>query len=513
MGGRRPWMSRSLGRRPFLRPGQPVRGPVRILFPLLAALFLVAGAGALDGQEVDREGQVPIAPELGVLEISQSLRAELELFPEIQGFRVARLFLREDGGTVLELEYMRDNQLRRERRLLSDQDLRDFQDRVALQLGERDPRLGLDREGRGRLVFDQTLLGLGFHGWAVPTVLDIDSAQGAVAAYLLTAGAAFYVPYRLSRDRPVSEAHRDLAWYGGSRGILYGVLLGDALADRDSDHVDRIRLAGGLAASWGGAVLGYATADRFTPDEGTAELWSALGDFGLGAGAASAFIAGPYATRDVVRDLNGVPVVESRTRNRSVGHAIAMAGGVGGLLAGRWLGERQLYTKGNVRALESAVVLGAQSGVTLARAATDDDRTLVAGGLAGGLGALVGGNRLLREKRFSSGEGLLVNAGHLAGAATALGLTYLAVEEIDEHPLLYLATGTAGSLVGAGLVFRALGEGSGPSVGLGGSSVPNTRWRRGATLSLHPENLLLTIATIPGPGEITTPIPLLSIRF
>jgi membrane protein YqaA with SNARE-associated domain len=128
--------------------------------------------------------------------------------------------------------------------------------------------------------------------------------------------------------------------------------------------------------------------------------------------------------------------------------------------------------------------------------------------LAGAGAGLYLGNRLLRGNRFTAGEGLLVSAGHLAGGATALGITYLLVEEIDDHPLLYLATSTVGSLLGAGLTYRALGEGSAdpPGVGLRRGAARRLAVR-GATLELHPESLLLAWR----PGERA--IPFATIRF
>ncbi len=481
-----------------------------VLVPLLVGVLLVVApsGGDLGAQPVERERQLPVAPERDVLEITPALRGALELFEEIEGFRVARLLVRDDGQMVLEVEYVLDDQLHRERRFLSEGALEELRGRVAVHVAEADVSVGIDWDGRGGLVLGQTLLGLGFHGWAVPVVLDLDSSQAIVAAYLLTAGASFYLPYRFSRTRPVSEVDRDLTMYGATRGILAGALTGDILADQGSDATGRIRLGGGLLASWGGAALGYAAARRFAPDEGSTALWGALGDFGFAAGAAAAFAAGPYDSRDEAQTVNGFEVIESRTRNRPLGHAITLAGGGGGLVAGRWLAQRESYTEGNVSVLRSGGILGAQAGLTLARSATDNDRALVAGALAGGLGGLVGTNRLVRGRAFSNGEGLLVNAGHVAGAATALGITYLAVEEIDEHPLLYLAAATSGSLLGAGLVFRAVEGGSGPAASSGGAA--RERPGSGATISVHPENFLLGVI---GRARVGTLAPVATIRF
>ena len=112
------------------------------------------------------------------------------------------------------------------------------------------------------------------------------------------------------------------------------------------------------------------------------------------------------------------------------------------------------------------------------------------GVLAGGLLGIAAGDHLLRPVALDRGEGLLVNAGHLAGAALALGATYLIVDDFEDREVLYLSTSTAGSLLGAGLVWRAV---AGDAVGRS----PGTRSSRGAgtsfggvELQLHPAGVL-----------------------
>jgi hypothetical protein len=482
---------------------------------LLVASGVVALGGfaaplSLSGQ-VQRESQLPVSPDGGIIEISSELRDRLALFPEVQGFRTARLFLREDGITILELEAVRQGRLERERRVLSEPELVALRDLLAVRLAELGVPTGLDRGGRGGLVLGHTLLGLAYHGWAIPVAFDIDSGRSIVAAYLLTAGASFFVPYRLTRNRPVSEAHRDLSMYGGTRGILYGVLAADAFLDSDASDPARARLGGGIIGSLAGSILGFAVADRARPDDGRAALWSAMGDFGLLGGAGLAYVSGPYTSRDVIRRDGDFEYVESEARNRSVGHAITLAGGIAGLGTGRWLGRVTDYTEGNVSALRSAGILGAQIGATVTRATgTEDGQVIMAGTLAGGAVGIWAGNRFLSDRRLSNGEGLLINAGHLAGGATALGITYLVVEEMDDHPVLYLTTSTLGSVLGAGLVARAVGRGSASPLRFG-LAAPSGSRRRAAgppIVELRPENLFLSLTT-----SRTEALSFLTVRF
>lgn len=420
----------------------------------------------LFAQGVERERQELVWPQAGILEVSPDLRSRLDLFPEVEAFRVARLLLREDGTAVLEIESTREGRIHRERRLLGDAELGAFRSDLDQRQAALGGRAVVTREGRGSLVLGHTLLALGYHGWAIPQALDMDSNQAAVATYLLTAGASFYIPYRLTRDRPVSDAHRGLSLYGGTRGIASGLFLGDLLVgdgrpdestgDRD-DRRSQARFAGGVVAGMGGGVMGFHAVDRWGPTEGTAALWGAMGDLGLVSGAALAWIAGPYAEEIVIRRDGDLVYQESRARNRQVGHAITLAGQGLGLGAGAWLSRHRTYSTGDVAVLRSAAVLGAQVGGTIVRAAGHDEgRGIAAGALGVGLGGVALGDHWLREVELSRGEGLLVNAGHLAGGATALGLTYLIVEDIDDHEVLYLTTSTLGSILGAGLVWQAV---------------------------------------------------------
>jgi hypothetical protein len=476
--------------------GAPSRATAAALvFPAAIAAALVflaapvswSSASALHAQQIERERQEPLLPAAGIVDVDPELRVRLGLFPEVDGFRTARLLVRADGAAVLEIESFWEGRLERERRILDAPALAAFRSELEARLAEAAVPHALDREGRGGLVLSQTLIGLAYHGWAVPVALDVETARMGVGAYLLTGGTAFALPYFLTRDRPVSEAHRDLAFYGSTRGIGAGVLLGDVATPRDADAPERARLAGGVLLGLGGGAIGYAAAEGLRPDPGTAALWGAMGDFGFAAGATLAYVAGPYSRRTVQVVENGFSYTERRTSSPRLGHAITLAGGAAGLGAGGWMANRRAFSEGDVWALRSAGILGAQVGLTSGRIATDEGRPLAGAALAGGIGGLALGTRLLRDRHFTEGEGLLVAAGHLAGGATALGLTYLAIEDIGENELTYLATGTLGSLAGAVLVARALDPGSARTPSTSGSA-PSPLGPEDARSPLGPED-------------------------
>ncbi len=462
----------------------------------------------------ERERQEALLPDAGVVEISAELRQRLGLFPEIPGFRVARLFLRDRGDAVLEIEWVEAGAVVRDRRLLDASALEALRRGLAAEVELAGLRALESREGRGGLVLGHTLLGLGYHGWAVPVALDVSSSQGAVAAYLLTAGASFYVPYALTRGRGVTETHRGLSLYGGTRGILTGVLLGDVVAG-DRDHgggSNRARLAGGVVGGALAGTLGFVAVDRWRPPPGDAELWGAFGDGGFLAGAAVAYLAGPYRDHEVERREGDLVLIETRTRNRRLGHAVTVAGHGAGLATGYWLAGRRSYSSGDVSVLRSVAVLGIQSGATVARlGGADDGIPYVAGMLAGGVAGTVAGDRWVGARGLGVGEGLLVNAGHLAGSATALGITYLVVDQVDGNETALLTASTLGGFLGAGLVWRAVADDAPRrDAGAAGRAATSGRPGDGVRVELHSLGVLTGVLGGNASGDAS---PWLTIRF
>lgn len=451
---------------------QAVRALVRVLvLGATLALFLSpAPAVAQDHEHAPpggREFQEPIHE--AFLEITPQVRRALGLFPDVENFSSARLFLLEGGGYVLEVASVVDGRIERERTLMTEYDLRILREDIESRMESSDASIGMNREGRGGLVLRQTVLGIGFYGWAVPAILDMSNDRAIVATYLLTAGASFYLPYRMTRGINVSDAHRGFSLWGGTRGIAHGLMLGrvlmgaeDQMEPYDSDWNDRDRvflgtaLAGSIAGSW----LAFRAVDRMPVDEGTTRLWGAFGDYGILAGLGTAYALG-LLEDDREYSFDGTPGLIGDPPRLRLGHSVALGVSAAGLYAGMKLGERESYTVGNVTALNSMTALGVQAVLPLMDLVDADDQVAVAGAIAGGVAGIVMGNRLLRPEAFSEGDGLLLLAGHLAGGLSAAGITYLLdgsrnSSGNDDRSLLYLTTSALGSAAGFALTFRAL---------------------------------------------------------
>ena len=436
---------------------------MRILVPILAAVLLgltLTGTGlrpapAAAQADSPAEVQIPLHPELSIDEVDPSLEATLRLFPDVERFEAARLFRTADGHHVLEVSFRdKEGRLARSRLEMDDEGLAAFRADLDDRHAAADVAPALSTEGRGSLVLRQTVLGLIYHGWAVPAALGIDSAQGGVATYLLTSGIAFYLPYHLTRTRPVTEAHRDLTLYGSSRGIAAGLVVGDLLTDGSGDERSRAMLGTGVVAGVAGSFLGYHAVERSGAEEATTALWGLMGDAGAALGFGSAYTLGLYR-----EEGTGAPEdrLERPRSNRRLGHALGLASTAGGLWAGRWLAEREDHSVGNVSVLRSMGLLGAHLALPAANAAgASGGRAHTGAALAGGGAGMVVGNRILRPEAFTEGDGLLVGAGQIGGAAVGLGLAYLVTPDASDNELLYLSSTAAGALAGFGLVYRAL---------------------------------------------------------
>jgi hypothetical protein len=457
-----------------------------------------------------RETQVPLDPERGVIEVTPALGRELGLFQDVPGFLAARLFQQDDGALVLEISRLEAGRLVRERERVDEARLATFRADLGERLAVRGQSRALDRSGRSGLVLTESILGVGFYGWAVPVGFDIDSDRGAVAAYLLTAGLSFYLPYALTRRASVSVSERNSAVWGGTRGILHGLMLGELLEDEDDfDDTDGggdpITLSA-MGLSVAETVLGYHAVDATGAGEGEVAFWGAAGDLGIPLGFALAYVSG--ASEQEECDFDVCTIEEF---GAPAGWATALGVSLAAPLVAHWTGEGVNYTIGDARALRSFGLLGAQAVLPIAWAVLDVDdeedpgKGLVTSLVAGGAAGVWLGNRMLRDYSLSGGDGGLVLAGHLAGGLGALGITYLLDGDNgdgDDNELLYITTSTVGSLAGALLTFRAVADRDASTASVGG-----------LTVELNPGGALLPLVAGDAREGRTLRAPLLTLRF
>jgi hypothetical protein len=463
---------------------------------ILATLWTLTVPLPIQAQEevqvaLDREGRVEVVD----LRLAGRLGVFVDRFP---GFQEARLWIQlPDSTYILELTGVREGRRVRERRPLGTAEVEALRADMSDRIAARAPGMALEREGRPRLLGGTALLGLGFYGWAVPVMLDVDEATTAVGLYMLTAGSAFFGPWAATRHRSVAPGTADLALYGGSRGIVHGLLAhrlmtggdeGDAAADEDI----RGEVAMAMAFSLAGGIGGYAWARDRGLDMGTTRTIGMAGDFGM---------------------LQGLGLAVLTDVSDGAGAALALAGAAGGVALGPPLARRRDYSVGDVTALSTAGYLGGYAGLALVDMfQVDHDQWYAAGAMAGNAAGLFVGDRLVRRTEFTPGQGWLVALGTVAGGAVGLGGAYLLVGDDDDHEdpsRVYFAASTLGAVAGYGVTFRSLAPDA-PRFPQGSRSGAG-----GLDLRLHTVGVVLAASGAGGGRQVGRGLPLItgSYRF
>lgn len=364
-------------------------------------------------------------------------RQRLGLFPGLEGFVEARLWCGDDGACVLELTCGPAGETTRLRQRLSPAGLDALRAAVEGDLAARRANGGrYDHSGRGEMIFDSIVMSLAVYGPSAPVVLNVHGSRPGLAAYMLTSSAGFYVPYRLTRHRDVTRAHRQLTQYGATRGLVWGSLAKHLIMGGDGARAYfRFANAASVAGAWGG----FWAVGRRGYSHGQAELVGVMGDFGLASGGSLANVVGWYSDGEAQR----------------AGDALVLASAGAGMWLGDRLGRRRHYTRGDAYVLRAGGVAGAVATLPLVDASgADSDRVQSAAFVTGGLAGVVLTDRLVAERDFTFGDGLIVSGGELAGALLCMGLTYLADTDDQFDSLAYTTAAAVGSTGGFALTVR-----------------------------------------------------------
>lgn len=394
--------------------------------------FLCLFAFLAGAQEI----QVPFDPAGKTNFINPELEQKLALFPEYAGFQAARIFQLPDSTYVLEIYYQPQQILLKNRLPLTSAALENLRNSVAEKLAQPMRAPVLDQEGRTKFLAGTMTLALGYYGWAVPVALEVDDGKLALALYMLTSGAGFYLPYSWTLNAPVTDAAATLSWYGGSRGIFHGWMLASLVAnDPSPEGVIGLGILTGLTEGVYG--FRYATSAKMTA--GTAETIGTLGDFGIGLGFGMAHLAGFFNTE----------------KSQAISGTILLGSTIG-LWSGKMLAQHQPFTRGDASILNGTGLLGAYLPLALVDAIDpDNEKAYTAAAVLGGITGLGLGNALVRGRDFSTAQGNYVRLSELAGGLLGLGLAYLVSSDENDNSTFYLASSAAGATAGFWLMYRA----------------------------------------------------------
>jgi hypothetical protein len=321
-------------------------------------------------------------------------------------------------------------------------------------------------------------LGLFYYGWATAVALDPEETRASVAAYMVTAGSAFFVPYLLTRNRAVPDAVATMALWGATRGALHGALAADFVGDPSSET--RFGWSVGVGAVE--TAIGGVAAQALGMTSGRAELTGAGGDLGLGIGWGIADLLKLNERYDSVTAPDGVGGTYTYgVQDRTAERAVTLSGAALGLVGGYMLGGTNEWTRGDAAIFRNVALIAGLAGVAVGdviqmpRTITEqtpgggtysyvDDGftgTQTAAGLVGAAAGMVAGRMLVANRNFTTSQGTLLTLSPLAGGLLGLGIAYLATpeqpydcapsapcEDPNDHSELYLSVSALGAAAG-----------------------------------------------------------------
>jgi hypothetical protein len=375
-----------------------------------------------------QETLVPFDSAGRVERLDRNLEEKLQLFPEYPGFFEAALFRLPDSSYVLEIMYDDSLGRSRARRPLTGNEADELRWRVMQAVALRAPTAALDQSGRKRFIAGNLTLALGYHGWAIPyAVRASDAAAGGI--YLVTAAAGYFVPFFATQHASMSRGMAGLGIYGGSRGILHGIML--ALV-AGAEENGRAKVTAGMVTSIAEEAAAVTIAQKTRLSDGDAVAIGVLGDFGAGIGVCLADVTGAF---------------EGRDDSRVIG-AWVLAGSAGGLTAGGILASRVDYTRGDAYVVRAAGWLGGLTAITPLTYGEPDHRAVSAAVIAGTTGGLALGHVLIRHRDFSGDQGALITLGEVAGGLFGVGIVTLTARGTDTDASVYWTGTTVGAAGG-----------------------------------------------------------------
>ena len=430
-------------------------------------LLIMTSAISVRGQEK----QIPFDVDQKIQSVTPDLAKRAGLFQYVHQFQEAKVYQLPDSSYVLEIHYLRDWQLYKERRPITVQELDDLRATIAMKAATPTDPLAPSPAARVKFVTGMMFLGLGYYGWALPVIVEPDNENGNVGLYFLGSGLTFLTAYYSTPARGIPESAAMLGLYGGTRGILHGFVLRqwiDTDSDPDNDDEAQTMVGAGMVMSIMETMAGYSIARNSRMMPGTAGVIGACGDFGMLVGGATGSLIGKGIDRrkDEHHYYYDYPYFydsdDEHIYQRRWTYGSALVGSAGGFLAGALLARDEPYTKGDGRVLLAAGLLGIGAAFSFNDVFNtgSEDKTeaaLIAGPVVG----VAAGHLLTRGKDFSSEQGTIVFLHTLTGGLLGLGISQMvntANDNDEDFAIVYVTAGGAGAFLLGYSTFRHAAE-------------------------------------------------------
>jgi hypothetical protein len=374
---------------------------------IFTAAVLCMATATLFSQEValpwDSAGRVYV--------LTAEMESQILLFPDVTNLTEARLFRSADGTLSVEITAKYREEIRRERRVLTDEQLRDlrqkFNDRAAVTM----PSVKFDQSGRSALLWGSTLWSLFYY--APMIMVAISPEEGNVAAalpFIIAPVLGYFIPAALTSNSNVTNASSSLALGGMFQGAIHGWALAALI---QGDELDG-RVGAGLSVATGitESVVGFTVANSSGMSEGHASMINTTAFYGTLSGLFTGLLIGS--------DESTVEISA-----RGAGGA-GLAGAAAGVIIGNSLGSSRTYTGADAGIYAINGFLGATLPLAILAAVKPeslDPRIFFGSAIATTALGLYVGTQLVRGRDYNSTVGPVLST--IGGALIGYGVGIL----------------------------------------------------------------------------------------
>jgi hypothetical protein len=308
----------------------------------------------------------------------------------------------------------------------------------------------LDKSGRWPLVLQNIVIGAGLYGWGIPYVLHADDGRWYVGGTMMSAGGAFYLTYKYTKDMEMSHARTQMMRYGSLLGLRYGLGINQLLELDGGDGHEKETvwmwvLMGSIPA---GHYAGEILFEKYNPTNGQAWAWSMwTGIAGITAGLAHSVVdEQPKQPEDswdqwgnydqAAWDEHDKEMDDWDTR-KTVTQLIAYPAGIA---AGYYLTSDKQYTFGDALMLMQGWGYGYFNTMMLQSLFFDDgdeDMFFLMASL-GAIGHVYMYDRWIEDDDFTFGQSTLMMLGSGSGVVFGFG-TAILLDITNKEPMLTLA--------------------------------------------------------------------------
>lgn len=415
----------------------------------------------LNTDSLQREVQMPFDSAGKIYEIKKDLASTLSFFENYPDMTSALLFMQPDSTYVIELYYRKEHHVVKTRVPIDQESLLLIRNEIIQRPIE--PKISAMRDRSGAWLYLTNSLVFSYCGRA-PLLLiatSPDDYRVVITLYLLSSTAGFFIPMMITKNTDITYAHAFSSWFGATRGVYAGYVIGYCLDNNYSESDAWFPLFGSII----GDVAGFKATPSGRRGVGKIGLITTMADWG------TVCIPAVVALAD-----------DSTWFDEKIYLLTSLGGLAGGILGGNYLSRKLDLQDGDPRIFRLYGALGAATlpiilywfdGIYPSEHA---HRLYIASGLIGcGIGSYLGW-RAIKNKDYSFGDGVMLEVGSIAGGMATSGLLLLADiwTETDFSAQVYATTALAGAMLGS--VFTA-------NQIKAGSASGNSK------LLLHPESL------------------------